>query len=313
MVKNLIGLELDKANAEPLFVRDLPLYPLPIITDEMSIYELLCMFQLGMSRIAVVVPASSCLGMAMQDSSIRGPTFWTGTKRTNAKIESKMEETKIMTNWETDYLAAAQFCGQRVTGIRTPKPIGIVTFEDIIDSLVQRTSHDEKDFFDRNTNFPPTKSRKAGDGRPPLLNFRHATTIRGSEILSNTMQQLNNGSFRRHNVSRLNHIAGFDGADERNLDRSEMNIMPRARSLLASSSYTDNSQGGFHYKRTSLSSEVHVSPEPLTISIVPTTSISPRPPNDVLMGLASPPKTLAVRSILQSILQRYLIDNHLSL
>jgi metal transporter CNNM len=33
-----------------LLVKDLPLYPLPIIQEDMAVYDLLNMFQLGMSR-----------------------------------------------------------------------------------------------------------------------------------------------------------------------------------------------------------------------------------------------------------------------
>jgi metal transporter CNNM len=33
-----------------LSVRDLPLYPLPIIHEDMAVYDLLNIFQLGMSR-----------------------------------------------------------------------------------------------------------------------------------------------------------------------------------------------------------------------------------------------------------------------
>jgi metal transporter CNNM len=50
--ENLIGIDINgKRNEdEPLLVKDLPLYPLPIVRDDMSAYELLNMFQLGMAR-----------------------------------------------------------------------------------------------------------------------------------------------------------------------------------------------------------------------------------------------------------------------
>lgn len=245
-IQNLIGIDIIRSSATPpLFVRDLPLYPLPIITDEMSIYELLGIFQLGMSRTAIVIPASSCLGEAMQDSSIHGPVFWTGTKRTNAKIESNIGQ-KSARNWEADFIAATQFRGRHVVGIKSPKPIGIVTFEDIIDSLLQRTSHDEKDFFDRRTSFPPKKSRKTGDQRPSLLNIRHATTIEGSDILIDTMRNLNDGILRQRNISTRT-IAAMDGADENRSVSSGSCVVHTMHKQVQSSSYTYNSQGGFHH------------------------------------------------------------------
>ena len=50
--KNLIGIDINgkRNDDEPLLVKDLPLYPLPIVREDMSVYELLNMFQLGMAR-----------------------------------------------------------------------------------------------------------------------------------------------------------------------------------------------------------------------------------------------------------------------
>lgn len=51
-LQNLVGIDLKARNSEgnELRVKDLPLYPLPIVRDNMSVYELLDLFQLGMSR-----------------------------------------------------------------------------------------------------------------------------------------------------------------------------------------------------------------------------------------------------------------------
>ena len=57
--KNLIGLKIpDKHDTKTarMLVRDLKLYPLPIVTDDMPAYSLLNMFHLGISR-----SASRCL------------------------------------------------------------------------------------------------------------------------------------------------------------------------------------------------------------------------------------------------------------
>lgn len=51
-VQSLIGLNIINDDTSSL-VRDLPMYPLPIVREDMSVYELLNMFQTGMSRFVV--------------------------------------------------------------------------------------------------------------------------------------------------------------------------------------------------------------------------------------------------------------------
>jgi metal transporter CNNM len=72
--------------------------------------------------------------------------------------------------WTTDFLDAAQndiespqYRKHSAIGIGCPKPTGIVTYEDILDALLQKTSLDEKDFFDRDHLIPLTKGRKEAD------------------------------------------------------------------------------------------------------------------------------------------------------
>lgn len=50
--QNLVGIDLKthQEGGTVLHVKDLPLYPIPIVRDSMSVYELLDLFQLGMSR-----------------------------------------------------------------------------------------------------------------------------------------------------------------------------------------------------------------------------------------------------------------------
>jgi metal transporter CNNM len=90
---------------------------------------------------------------------------WTATKRTNEKIMSKLQGNGKKLDWTSDFLAAARANAtesgneQNLYGVRTPKPIGIITYEDIIDAILQKTSRDEKDFFDRVTTSPPTKAQ----------------------------------------------------------------------------------------------------------------------------------------------------------
>jgi metal transporter CNNM len=47
-----VGLELSDEDGNPkkLYIKDLPLYPLPIVRDDIPMYDLLNMFQIGMAR-----------------------------------------------------------------------------------------------------------------------------------------------------------------------------------------------------------------------------------------------------------------------
>lgn len=51
-LQNLVGLELhdEYSQLKRIFVKDLPLYPLPIVRDDLPLYDLLNVFQLGMAR-----------------------------------------------------------------------------------------------------------------------------------------------------------------------------------------------------------------------------------------------------------------------
>lgn len=285
------------------FVRDLLLYPLPIITQETSVFDALHMFQLGMSRMALVVPGDSCLGGTLQGPGSAG-AVWTGTQRTRSKIATKMEGLKRSAGRLHNYIPTASNDSftfapntQGIIGVRIPKPIGIITFEDIIDSVLQRTSHDEKDFFERNTDFPPTKSRKSGDPRPPLLNIRHHTTIRGSDIILSTIKKSNVANLRKRNITARIELAGLDGAQDNdsssastlanNQHASNMSnrsmpddgpeiLEPRKirklQKAAPSSSYTQNSAGGFHehedtqqneFKNAGIVADDGMAPKPL--------------------------------------------------
>jgi len=123
---------------------------------------------------AVVVPAAPKQPRLVLNDEWEGQTTrWTGTQRTNNHIKTKLKASKSKFDWTVDYLEAAQLSANdsllrrhRIHGIRCPKPVGIVTFEDIIDTILQKTSCDENDFFDRPTSTPPTKCKNAGDYSP---------------------------------------------------------------------------------------------------------------------------------------------------
>lgn len=75
---------------------------------------------------------------------------WTARNMAQAR---QLLKTESSGDWTTDILEAAktniQDHGHTIIGIGCPKPIGIITFEDVIDTILQKTSRDEKDYFDR--------------------------------------------------------------------------------------------------------------------------------------------------------------------
>ncbi|KAK2629698.1 hypothetical protein QTJ16_000518 [Diplocarpon rosae] len=260
-IKYLVGLDTRSRgwvkSENKLTVRDLPLYPIPIVRDDMSVYELLNLFQLGMSRIAVVVhdPQDG----AVVDSTIKTnghhrSTVWTATERTNTRLMSNLKGGKERDHWTMDYLKAAQAAAecpdkksQNVLGIRCPKPLGIVTFEDIVDTILQKTSRDESDFFDRDTSTPPTKSKKSGD-------YRHATSAIGSSPSPHLSKKahvtfdesVNPGTLRQRKVSNtIRNHGGFDGANDYISEYASSIKLPKRRKS-EESSYTINNDGGFH-------------------------------------------------------------------
>jgi metal transporter CNNM len=234
------------------------------------------MFQLGMSRyakisnsrnfemtfcrIAVVVPATPKGPLAVLNNSWDlDNTRWTGTERTNNRVKSKLKVSKAKFDWTIDFLQAAHLNADdsllqrhRIFGIRSPKPLGIITFEDIIDTILQKTSRDENDFFDRNTSNPPTKGKKVGDysPRPVIGGIAPNSTIprRHSKghLSFNKSNQRN--VLRKRKPSIDVNPANLDGADERNQENRSIGSMrqKKTRKDFVESSYTQNSRGGFH-------------------------------------------------------------------
>ncbi|KAI6709098.1 hypothetical protein JHW43_008361 [Diplocarpon mali] len=245
-IKYLVGLDTRNRgwvkSDNKLTVRDLPLYPIPIVRDDM---------------IAVVVhdPQDG----AVFESTVKAdgnhrPAFWTATERTNTRFMSNLKGEKARDHWTMDYLKAAQAAAenpdkarQNVLGIRCPKPLGIVTFEDIIDMILQKTSRDESDFFDRDASTPSTKSKKPGD-------YRYNTSTIASNALPHSPRKshvtfdesINPGTLRQRKVShKIRSHGGLDGADD-SIDGYASSIKLPKRRQSAESSYTINNDGGFH-------------------------------------------------------------------
>ncbi|KAL2065398.1 hypothetical protein VTL71DRAFT_3068 [Oculimacula yallundae] len=253
-VKNLIGVATNAAKGQnSLKVKDLILYPLPIVRADMSVYELLNLFQIGMSRMAIVVRESS-----HASDGKTGSTVWTATERTNMHLMSNLKWAKGKSFWTMDYLKGAQAAAvdhehtrQNVLGIECPQPIGILTFEDIVDTIFQKTSRDEKDFFERNCSLPPTKTKKIGDyPSPESASGVDQELPRSPKNAHVTFDKsVNPGTMRKRKVSNnVSGLAGMDGADDHSIDehRPSSIRLPKNRRNSTRSSYTDNSGGGFH-------------------------------------------------------------------
>ena len=219
---------------------------------------------LTLARMAVVVqkPPNNFLdALGAAENNGNNSMIWTATSRTNALIATEMTGRKENTEWTKDYLGAAFAADQdhmesrhRVFGIGSPKPLGIVTFEDIIDMILQKTSKDEKDFFDRKTSTHPTKGKKSGDYHSKA---EPDDVIQHSPVASPHVQKPHislkrpkrGGTLRQRKPSKNEQATGgMDGVDEYSLDTlNDCSIKPlKARHAYVSSSYTQQSQGGFH-------------------------------------------------------------------
>lgn len=213
------------------------------------------------------------------------------------------------TDWAANFLKASQMDIQKqgtlrgsVIGFVSSAPIGIITFEDIIDTVFQKPSREERDFFGGDHSLPlslplsldikagdlltqPTRPEKSFGGLHPFKDviqdpFQESPTkcIRRKSVsklhdVVNGTNSVGDLSVKRFDFQDLDYnalfndpedcklsdqevechkpsIAGLDGADERNEHLgSNVVIPPRRGSNRASSSYTEDSQGGFHVSR----------------------------------------------------------------
>ncbi|RDL36069.1 uncharacterized protein BP5553_06681 [Venustampulla echinocandica] len=275
-VKYLIGMDIrasDDGGHTRLLVKDLPLNPLPIVNEDMSIYELLNMFQLGISRMAIVVahPSNDHIDNTYSSpntsfSCLKIP-LWMPSKSSKVRVKLRSGRSGVNGDWTVDYLKAAKANAggpkRRAFGIRSPQPIGIVTFGDLIDTLLQKTTRNESGFFDRNTTVP-AKSNKIIDyvmersretiedgGREVAASER--TNIKESTTRSDTGQASSQdltqkGTMRRRNISKKVKSPALDGVTDDSSDgiRADCVDQHPLQSAYGESSYTQNSEGGFH-------------------------------------------------------------------
>lgn len=158
--------------------------------------------------------------------------FWTAANESSLRQHMPMNLLDGYVDWTTDFLEAAR-SGKitksplrgpvRVVGIRCPMPIGIITYETILDSLFQKTCKDEKDFF--GPSFPTCSawSRKESDLTSRLnaqvISNRSPTIPAYMQKVHSTFQRSTyGGTLRRRNFSRSNHtVASGDDTSDRGI------------------------------------------------------------------------------------------------
>jgi len=186
---------------------------------------------------------------------------WSASRGLTVGASTDMRALGERIDWTSDFLEAARTDTKEAqalpinVGIRCPEPLGIVTFEDILDTLLQKTSRDEKDFFDRKAFDPPTTKTNEGDinsatSTRAVFRARMATPVDidkahpGFHDLGKNPNTLRRRNFSRHSGGMDgpsdNRAFGMDGNDERNI--SALKVVP----VSDHSSYTSNSHGGFH-------------------------------------------------------------------
>jgi metal transporter CNNM len=191
---------------------------------------------------------------------------WTATERTNKNIISNMKRIARKPDSNNDILASARANAahtsyqQNAYGIRAPRPVGIITFEDIINAILQKTSHDEKDFFGMANHVPPPKIQKPSgvttqitprDSSP----LGHIYPIYMPKSRSQKASPKNSTLRFRTNSKARDAINNLDGTYENDYEGAFRTGMEGQKMVIdRESSYTDNSSGGFHGANNSTTS-----------------------------------------------------------
>lgn len=190
------------------------------------------MFQSGIARIAIIIKApvrdsTDWMPTNLATKTVTRPHHGTSSNPlwNHGLSRESQAEIGLKVDWMNDFIHAAKtgtFAntsdaanGHTMSvnaGIGCPEPLGIVTHEDIMNSIMQKESSDEKTFFDQN-------------GKLQLHSIRpHPETQDTAENVATA-----NSTLRKRTKS-AQHF-GMDGHQDDGYSRSE---------------YTNNSFGGFH-------------------------------------------------------------------
>ncbi|EPQ66500.1 Bgt-4257 [Blumeria graminis f. sp. tritici] len=248
-VKYLIGCDIsERCGNRKLLVKDLPVYPLPIVQENLPIYDLLNLFQSGISRMALLVPtrkkkAWTDLGGQILSSTTSHPVLLTCTKpiHNGATVNSmlQIDETMRDNEGKTSAPKAANNQGAQILDLfrnEEAQPLGIITFENLINVIFKKLSHDEKKKIIRSVDV-------CHDNERGVKNLDDIATPSSCEPLT----VAKSSPLRNWKGNQREDARNTDGADERVFDqpRSCGITMKTVRRILAGSSYSIDSRGCF--------------------------------------------------------------------
>ncbi|RKF53561.1 DUF21 domain-containing protein [Erysiphe neolycopersici] len=164
---------IDTGNSSLLSVKDLPLDPLPVVQVNMSAYALLNMFENGVSKMAIVIPAKNqekiaflkrmpCNISICSHVSTKDCLY---TQAMNFKAQQDLKKGVHTKYMDSNLAEVASMNANKLNGFqnsvyekRITRPIGLITLDDLVGTIFQRTCHDEKAINSRCSDNLPTKN-----------------------------------------------------------------------------------------------------------------------------------------------------------